>query len=80
MNDFFQLFKLNEKYKVKKKHKNDDFISFKYIIKRYYKKILNEKMDIDKTRSKALSKKTIEFRKGDLVKKGKKMKIEKFSS
>lgn len=37
-------------------------------------------MDIEKTASKALSKKTIEFRKGDLVKKGKKVRIEKFSS
>lgn len=65
---------------MKKKHVNDDFIPFKVLIKRYYKKILADKMDIDKTRSRALSKKTIEFKKGDLIK-GSRNKIEeKFSS
>jgi len=38
MNDFFQLYKITEKFKVKEKHRNDDFISFKILIKRYYKK------------------------------------------
>lgn len=79
MNDFFKLFKLNEKFKVKKKFDSDDFIPFKVLIKRYYKKMLAEKLDIEKTRSRALSKKTVEFRKGDLVK-TKKNQIEKFSS
>lgn len=59
---------------------NDDWVPFKIIIKRYYKKILAEKMDIDKTRSRALSKKTAEFKKGDLIKGQNKNKIEKFSS
>lgn len=80
MNDLFQLFKFTEKYRVKKKYVNDDFISFKYLIKRYYKKILSEKLNMDKTRSKALSKKTIEFRKGDLISMKGKSRIEKFSS
>lgn len=39
-----------------------------------------DKLDIDKTRSRALSKKTAEFRKGDLIKGHSKNKIEKFSS
>ena len=59
---------------------NDDFIPIKILIKRYYKKILAEKLDIEKTRSRALSKKTVEFRKGDLIKGKSKHKIEKFSS
>lgn len=80
MNDFFQLHKITDKYRVKKKYVHDDFVSFKILIKRYYKKILAEKMDIDKTRSRALSKKTAEFKKGDLVKGQNKNKIEKFSS
>ncbi len=58
MNDYFKLYKFTEKYKVKKKDENDDFISIRIIIKRYYKKILLENLDIDKTRSRALSKKT----------------------
>ncbi len=68
MNDMFKLHKLNEDSKVKEKFKNDDFIWIKLVIKRYYKKILAENLDIEKTRSRALSKKTIEFRKGDRVK------------
>lgn len=79
MNDFFKFEKIGEKYKVKKKFVNDDFIPFKLLIKRYYKKILAEKLDIQKTRSRALSKKTVEFKKGDLIK-NKKSRIEKFSS
>ena len=43
---------------MKKKFENDDFFQFRILIKRYYKKILAEKMDIEKTRSRALSKKT----------------------
>lgn len=74
------MFKFNEKYKVKKKHEHDDFVPFKILIKRYYKKILAEKLDIDKTKSWALSKKTAEFKKGDLIKNKGKNKIEKFSS
>ena len=80
MNDFFQLHKINEKCKVKQKYVNDDFIPFKILIKRYYKRILAEKMDIDKTRSRALSKKTQDFKKGELVRGKHKAKIEKFSS
>ena len=73
MNDLFKLGKLSDKFKVKKKFVNDDFVFLKILIKRYYKKILSENMDIEKTRSRALSKKTQEFRKGDYVRyKGKK--------
>ena len=79
MNDFFQLFKFTEKFKVKKKYINDDYISLKVIIKWYYKKILAENLDIDKTSYKALSRKTQEFWKGNWIKfvKGK-SKIERF--
>ena len=68
MNDFFQFCKISDKCKVKKKYVNDDFVQLKILIKRYYKRILSEKLDIDKTKSRALSKKTVEFRKGDLIK------------
>ena len=80
MNDFFQLHKFSDKIKIKKKYVNDDFVPMKLLIKRYYKKILAEKLDIDKTRSKALSKKMVEFRKGDLIKGKSKNRIEKFAS
>jgi hypothetical protein len=78
MNDFFQLYKLTEKFKVKEKHRNDDFIPFKILIKRYYKKILAENLDIEKSRSRTLSKKTQEFRKGDRIKNNNKNKKESF--
>lgn len=78
MNDFFQLYKLTERFKVKQKHKNDDFIPFKILIKRYYKKIISENLDIEKSRSRTLSKKTQEFRKGDRIKSKNKNKRESF--
>ena len=77
----FKLHKLNEKFKVKEKFKNDDFIWIKLIIKRYYKKILADNLDIEKTRSRSLSKKTMEFRKGDKVKrKNSKFRTETFKN
>jgi len=80
MNDMFKLHKLNDTFKVKCKFKNDDFISFKIIIKRYYKKILSENLDIEKTRSRALSKKTKEFRKGDKIQRKRKTRSEFFQN
>lgn len=78
MNDFFQFFKLNEHCKVKKNFEHDDYVPIKLIIKRYYKKILSENLNIEKGSKKSLSKKTQEFRKGDMVSVSGKKKKESF--
>lgn len=78
MNDFFQFFKLTENCKVKKNFEHDDYVPMKLIIKRYYKKIIAENLNIEKGSKKSLSKKTQEFRKGDKVSVGSKKKKESF--
>lgn len=67
MNDYFQLFKFNEDYRVKKIYDNDDYVPLKLIIKRYYKKILSENLNIDKGKLRPLSKKTQEFKRGNKI-------------
>ena len=78
MNDFFQFFKLTEDCKVKKNFEHDDYVPIKLIIKRYYKKILAENLNIEKSSKKSLSKKTQEFRKGDKISINSKKKKESF--
>lgn len=67
MNDFFVLNKLQESFHVKESYKNDDFIPFKLIIKRYYKKITAE-MEESKKRRPDLKNGTKNFKRGDLLK------------
>ena len=69
-----------ENYKVKKNFDNDDYIPLKLIIKRYYKKILSENLNIDKGSKKSLSKKMQEFRKGSKLENVNKNKKESFKS
>ena len=78
MNDFFQFFKLTENCKVKKNFEHDDYVPMKLIIKRYYKKIIAENLNIEKGSKKSLSKKTQEFRKGDKISINNKKKKESF--
>ena len=78
MNDLFRFFKLNEKCRVKRNYVDDDYVPLKIIIKRYYKKILSENLNIDKGAQKALSKKTQEFRKGSKLEINKGQKKESF--
>ena len=80
MNDLFRFFKLNEKCKVKRNYVDDDYVPLKLIIKRYYKKILSENLNIDKGAKTALSKKTQEFRKGSKIEIAKGQKKESFKN
>ena len=67
MNDFFIFNKLTVNFKVKEAYKNDDFIPFKYLIKRYSKKLIAETEEGNK-RKPELKNRTKNFKKGDLVK------------
>lgn len=62
MNERFQLTVLSEGTKLKKKF-DDDYYSMKVLIKRYYKRILCEKLNIEQG-PKKLSKRTLDFRNG----------------
>ena len=66
MNDFFIFNKLTVNFKVKEAYKNDDFISIKYVIKRYYKKFV-AKMEEANVRKPELKNSTKNFKKGALV-------------
>ena len=79
MNDFFMLNKLQEKSQVKEAYKNDDFIPFKLLIKRYYKKITSD-MEEGKKRRPDLKNGTKNFKKGDLLKLPKRQMKENFKN
>ena len=65
MNQRFLLTALGENTKIKKKF-DDDYYSLKVIIKRYYKRVLCEKLNID-VGPKKLSKRTLDFRNGEKI-------------
>jgi len=66
MNDFFIFNKINDKTMVKEAYKNDDFIPFKLVVKRYYKKI-TEEVEEAKRRKPDLKARTMLFKKGEFV-------------
>lgn len=66
MNDFFVFNKISDKTMVKEAFKNDDFIPFKLVIKRYYKKI-TEEVEEAKRRKPDLKGRTKLFKKGEFV-------------
>jgi hypothetical protein len=66
MNDFFIFNKISDKTMVKEAFKNDDFIPFKLVVKRYYKKI-TEEVEEAKRRKPDLKARTKLFKKGEFV-------------
>jgi hypothetical protein len=66
MNDFFIFNKINDKIQIKESYVNDDFIPFKQIIKRYYRKITAE-MEEAKRRKPDLKNRTREFKIGEYI-------------
>lgn len=65
MNERFMLTVLGEKTKIKKKF-DDDYYPLKVLIKRYYKKVLCERLNID-IGPRKLSKRTLDFRNGEKI-------------
>lgn len=66
MNDFFLLNKIDDRIMIKENFKNDDFIPFKLIVKRYYKKI-TEEVEEAKRRKPDLKNRTRQFKAGEFV-------------
>lgn len=65
MNERFSLTVLTETTKIKKKF-DDDYYPMKVMIKRYYKRVLCEKLNLEKGPRK-LSKRTLDFRNGEKI-------------
>ena len=65
MNERFQLTALTPETKIKRKF-DDDYFTLKVLIKRYYKKILCEKLNIE-VGPKKLSKRTLDFKNGEKI-------------
>ena len=65
MNERFILTVLTGTTKIKKKF-DDDYYPLKVLIKRYYKRVLCEKLNLD-TGPKKLSKRTLDFRNGEKI-------------
>merc|ERR1712137_925138 len=65
MNERFMLTVLSDSTKIKKKF-DDDYYPLKVLIKRYYKRVLCEKLNLEKGPRK-LSKRTLDFRNGEKI-------------
>lgn len=76
MDKRFELQVLKESTKIKKKF-DEDYFPLMTLIKRYYKNVLSERIDLEKKDSNKLSNKIIKFHKGEAMKTPSKVK-EKF--
>jgi hypothetical protein len=64
MNKLYLNFQINEKTKIKKKS-DDDYFFLSRLVKRYYKKVLEKKLNLEKEKGK-ISNKIQRFRKGKI--------------